>query len=137
MTAPGVIFPDPLILAPAILRDGLPLLWGSVVVVGTVDPTERPAAQQGLPYVRVTSDAQAGQYPVTQAAALRVLAYAGNPADSLRLAQYCKAILLTFPGSAEVRRFASTVGPSPTTDPDSGSPFAFFPVSAHLRPLPL
>lgn len=137
MTSPRVVFSDPLVVVPVILRNELPALWGATVKVGTLDPEARKSTNQGLPYVRVFNDAQVGRYPVTQNAALRVAVYAKNEADSLRLAQLCKAILLSFPGSAVVRSFASTSGPNPATDPDSGAPFAFFPATARLCPLPL
>ncbi|WP_405061895.1 hypothetical protein OG474_09640 [Kribbella sp. NBC_01505] len=144
MSAPPVTFPDALIVAVGILRDGLP----DSVKVGTIPPEKRPADKQGLPYIRVTVDSPADvRYPVARTDFLRVVVWNTSAANSLALAQTCLAVLMAFPGSSICRGFANPIGPTPASDPDAGplvnrasdagSPFAFLTVAVRLRPISL
>lgn len=148
MAAPLVTFPDPLIVALGILRDGLPAVHGSEVKAGTIPPEARPPASQGLPYIRVTVDSPADvRYPVSRTDFLRVVVWAPTAATSLQIAQECMAVLMAFPGSSACRGFGEPIGPTPASDPDAGplvnrasdagSPFAFFTVAVRLRPTTL
>lgn len=133
MTRLSVRFPNPRIVAAGILREALP----DTVQVGTIDPAKRPADKQGLPYVRLSIDSRTGFYPVTATAALRVQVWADTEIATEDLAEVCKAILLSYLGDANTRGFREGVGPLPTTDPDSGTPLAYFTAAMHLRPIPL
>jgi hypothetical protein len=148
MAAPSVVFPDILIVAPDILRAGLPAVHGSAVQVGTILPEKRPPTKQGLPYVRVSVDSPADvRYPVSRTDFLRVVVWDTTADKSLLLAQHCLAVFMAYGGDSACRGFFDPIGPTPASDPDAGplvnratdagSPFAFFTVAARLRPLPL
>lgn len=131
MSKVRVKFPNPRIVALGILRGEFPSAH-----FGTILPDARLADDQGLPYVRVSVDGRSGQYPVTAEAAVRVQVWTATEKEGEDLAEEMKAVLLAFPGSAEVRNFAEGVGPLPTTDPDTGNPLSYFTATVRLRPIP-
>ncbi|GAA0627330.1 hypothetical protein HPO96_36980 [Kribbella sandramycini] len=132
-----VKFPDPRKVALGILRAEPTSTYGATVKFGTVFPEERKQAAQGLPYVRVSVDSRSGFYPVTATAALRVQVWAASEDKAQDLAELLKAVLLSNPGDANQRGCSEGVGPLPATDPESGSPFAYFTAALRLRPTPL
>lgn len=133
---PAVVFPDPLIATLDVLRAGVPTHVPGATF-GTVPPSAQRSDDASAPYAFVDLDAVTGQYPVHMSATVRVVAYAATPAQTLALAQVCRAILLSHPGDAAARSFGELTGPIPTTDPDTDAPVAFFTVAARLRPTPL
>jgi hypothetical protein len=132
-----VVFPDPLMVALGILRAEPSTTYGGTVKFGTAFPEDRPANAQGLPYVRLSVDSRDGFYPVTATAALRVQVWHTSEDKAVQLAERLKAVLLSHPGDANSRGFSEGVGPLPATDPDNGSPLAYFTAALRLRPTPL
>lgn len=136
MTRLRVVFPDPVMVALGILRAEASSTYGGSVSFGTVFPETRKPAVQGLPYVRISVDSRDGFYPVTATAILRVQVWGKTDDASASLAERLKAVLLSNPGDADQRGFAEGIGPLPATDPDSGSPFAYFTAALRMRPTP-
>lgn len=137
MSKPSVTFPHPQQVALGILRAAVvtdPVWTG--VKFGTILPEERKEDRQGLPYVMIAVDGSAGRYPITSNPTIRVAVWHRSEIKTLDLAQLCRAILASFPGSAELRSTGNSTDPIPAPDPDSGSPMASFSIDLRLRPIP-
>lgn len=132
----AVVFPDPIIAALAILRANVPAHVGGAAF-GTVAPSAQRTGDSAAPYGMVALDAVSGRYPVHLSATLRVVAYGATEAQTLALAQVCRAVLLSDDGTGAARSFGELTGPIPSADPDTGAPIAYFTVAARMRPTPL
>lgn len=133
---PAVVFADPISAALAVLRAKVP---GYVpgATFGTVAPSVQRSGDSRAPYGMVALDSVSGRYPVHLSATVRVVAYGATEAQSLALAQVCRAVLLADDGAGAARSFGELTGPIPSTDPDNNAPVAFFTVAARMRPTPL
>lgn len=99
----------------------------------TVSTTVPPGAPPSIPYVLVGLDDSGRDARLNGYALVRVTVYHRDEPDAFDLAALCEALLLDAT-DAEVRAVQPTNGPTPTNDPDSGAPLAFFRVTARLRP---
>jgi hypothetical protein len=134
MSQPLTVFPDPLLEVLRILRADLPTVHGSTVALGTKEPGKRDRAHQGLPYGMVATDGRTGRYPVTATARIRVAFWTVTEDAAMTLAAHALATLMAFAGDSKVRHIGAPNGPLPASDPDSGSPMAFFSLDVRLVP---
>lgn len=135
MTAPLTTFPDARIETLAVLRALLPA-HAPTATAGTKTPEQLGDRYPGAPYLMVSLDAASTTYPVVERATVRVAVWGESDASGLALAQLARGLLVSYRGGSGVRSFSTLVGPTPTDDPDSGSPLSYFTVEARLRPVP-
>lgn len=111
----------------------------SGVVVGEKVPSSRSDDAPSVPYVtvRAASPSSADRRGTDERADLRFLVYHRTEAEGYDLARLLHALLLAHEGDARVRAFAPVVGPTPTSDPETGNPLSSFTVEARFRPTTL
>lgn len=133
MGNPFVMFADAQLGVIEILRAGLTAREEEGTVTAKVPKGKIPGSD--LPLVLVRHDATpTTRYPVDQNCTVRVAVWHKTESDALRLAKVCHALVETTPGTTLIRATNGLIGPTPTSDPDTGEPMAFFTVSVHPRP---
>lgn len=136
-------FDDPVLAVVEALRGllaGRTEPFAAGATVGTLLPFTRALEAPSLPYVHVRLDASAPQYGrsgALEVASLGVSVWGRTDYDTLALARLCRALLADYGGDARVFSLTPLAGPTPTNDPDSGSPLSSFTLAARLRPITL
>jgi hypothetical protein len=101
----------------------------------TVSTKIPPGAPPSIPYVLVRTDDAGEDARLNGYAVLRVTVWHRDEGLALSLAGLCASLLRAETSAASpIRSVGRPTGPIPTTDPDSGTPTAFFRVTARLRP---
>lgn len=132
MTAPAVVFPDPMLSVLDVVRPAHATVTFGTKIPSNFDPSTAPS-----PYCLIRPDFTTTTYPVVENVTIRVSVWATSEASGLALAQRIRATLLTYAGGASIRSIRALTGPLPTLDPDSGAPMSTFTVAVRLRPTPL
>lgn len=136
--------PDPLILFPDALLEGLRILRSSPfreaqeATYGTDAPNELGEDFPGLPYVSLTLlDSDTSLYPFRETALVQVTAWDETAAKALRRVQVARAVLVAYPGDERVATVTARGrrGPLPARDPDTRQPLAYCSVAMRLLPV--
>lgn len=129
-TSIPVAFPDAQLAIRDLLRDLLP-----GVTVSTRDIAGNDRDGWPRPYVKVDLDGTYRNARLNGRATVRLLCYAADVGESLALAARVEALLLSDGATSDrVRGCNALSGPLESTDIDNGLPFAYFTVTARLRP---
>jgi hypothetical protein len=132
---PPIAFPD----GQRAVRDLLVYILGQltapVTAGATVGIRDIPGADEGrpIPYVQVRLESSTRDTRLNGRADVRVLVYHGDEGLCHDLASLLYAHLLSAT-SSDVRAINPGDGPGLDEDPDNGLPFAYFTITARLRP---
>jgi len=138
VTTPAITFPDAQLATRNLLRDIFAAEVDPTVPEVTVSTRDLPGSDNDrpMPYVRVRLDGTDRDSQLNGTADLRITVWNTDEGLALWLAGYCEARLLASSGRG-VRNFGAGLGPTPTTDIDTGLPIAFFTITARLSPTQL
>lgn len=126
---PMIAFPD----AAWAVRDALREL-APALTVSTRDIPGDDGKPWPIPYIQVRSDGVYRDAMLNGRANIRVLCYGRDDGDCLRLAHALEAALLSEVSTDRIRGCNPLTGPYLATDADNGLRFAYFTVTARLRP---
>lgn len=135
--APLVVFPDAQAEAAARLRAmlaGRPEPFAAGAHVSTRVPKDQEQTPEHMPRVVCRTDAPLDPTSYNQRTTIRVAVWHLTDDEAHDLAQLCMGLIRQAPGPV-LRSVRPLVGVTPSQDPDTGSPLAYFTFRAQLAPL--
>lgn len=128
---PVIVFPDAQLAVRNVLRELIPAAEHATVSTREITGSDN---DWHLPYIQVRTDGSYRDSHLNGRSTVRIICYGVDEGDSLRLAALCEGILLAADSNEQLRGCNPIMGPYATTDPDNDLPFAYFTVTARLRP---
>lgn len=128
---PVITFPDAQLAVRDALREILPASEAATVSTRDIEGKD---GNWPCPYVQVALDGTYRDARLDGRANVRILCYGRDVGDSLRLAALCEGLLLAEVATDALRGCSPLTGPLDSQDPDNGLPFAYFTITARLRP---